>query len=325
MIYQGNKYTIELDIVSDLKQWAYDILTNAHFENVTEDRALYQYCDMQLRLLEPKPRRILISKEFVVPDNCHAGYNHFKAAVEEGKNLLPFMSKSVVDASFKDKMIFDWGLYHFHLSTERDANDPRFMERSDFLLIAYVNPWHDETMHFLQIRPHETSVWTEQELIRILADNWPDVMEPYRIKGAASLSENISDEDYKKLRKSNVNTMVDLHDGRVYMGANFGLNTAGTSARAVMQHNMYTNNAVLFERTMGAAADDIGNAINKKLIEPETYFKLRMITPGDRDYLFEVEGKDFFLRFSISGKRGKIIVGDSAGEPSTAYSYGSQR
>ena len=178
-------------------------------------------------------------------------------------------------------------------------------------------------MYFLQIRPHETSVWTEQDLIRILADNWPDVIEPYRIKGVAALSENISDDDYKKLRKANVNTMVDLHDGRVYMGANFGLNTAGTSARAVMLHNMYTNNAVLFERNMGASADDIGNAINKKLIEPETHFKLRMITPGDRDYLFEVEGKDFFLRFSISGKRGKIIVGDSAGEPSTADSYGS--
>ena len=155
---------------------------------------------------------------------------------------------------------------------------------------------------------------TEQELVRILADNWPEVMEPYRIKGVASLTQNISDEDYNNLRSCNVTTMIDLHDGRVYLGANLGLNTAGTSARAVRRHNDYSNNAVLFEQAMGKAADDIGKIINQKLIEPETDFKLRMITPGDCDYLFEVEGYGFLLRYTAYSDKRRIIVGDTAEE-----------
>ena len=50
MIYKGTDSTIDIDIISDLNTWAYSQLINAGFENVTLDRALYQYCDMQLRL-----------------------------------------------------------------------------------------------------------------------------------------------------------------------------------------------------------------------------------------------------------------------------------
>ena len=85
MIYKGTEYTIELDLREDLNQWAYNVLTTAHFENVNLDRALYQYCNMQLRLLEPKPRKVLVSKELV----------------EKGDHLLPFMSRSIVDVAFK--------------------------------------------------------------------------------------------------------------------------------------------------------------------------------------------------------------------------------
>ena len=312
MLYTGTEYTIELDLQADLNQWAYDVLTAAHFENVTLDRALYQYCDMQLRLLEPKPRKVLVSKEFVVPDDAKAEYEYFKSVVEKGENLLPFMSRTIVDAAFKDKMIFDWGLFHFHLSTKVYDKDPRFMDRSEHLLIAYVDQVHDDTMYFLQIRPHISSVWTEQELVRILADNWPDTMETRRIKGAVSLTENVTDEVYKQLRKANINTMVDLHDGRVYMGANYGLNSAGTSARAVRQHDVYCNNTRIFQEAMGGVADTIGVTINKKLHEPKKSFKLRMVTPGERDYFFMVEKYDFYLRAIAKGDSILIVVGDTA-------------
>lgn len=101
MIYKGTEYTIELDLREDLNQWAYNVLTTAHFENVNLDRALYQYCNMQLRLLEPKPRKVLVSKELVIPDNAKAGYEYFKTVVEKGDHLLPFMSRSIVDVAFK--------------------------------------------------------------------------------------------------------------------------------------------------------------------------------------------------------------------------------
>lgn len=128
---------------------------------------------------------MLVSKELVIPDDARAGYESFKSVVEKGDCLSPFMSTSIEDAAPIDKMLYDWGFFHFHLSPEVSNKDSRFIKRSGHLLIAYVDPAHDDTMYFLQIRPHITSVWTEQELVRILVDNWPDTMENRRIKGIA--------------------------------------------------------------------------------------------------------------------------------------------
>lgn len=315
MVYFGEQCSVEISIVEDMKQWAYDILTNAGFNNVSLEQALHQYCNMKLRLLAPKPRQVLVSKELTCPDKCKDGYAYFKRAVEEGRQLLPFMSKMILDADSRiDKMVFDWGFFHFHLNTAPDKKDPRFIERADDLLIAYVDAYHDDKMYFLQIRPHIKSIWTEQELVRILADNWPETMERYRVKGAAALTENVRDNDYRIARDNNICTFVDLHDGRVFIGPNLGLNSAGTSARASVNYNHICNNAVLFEKTMGDAVDDIVRLINKKLDVPASIVKLRLVEPGDKDYLFKVEPYGFLLRFIITEDRTFMAVGDNANE-----------
>lgn len=309
MIYKGNNSSIELDIVSDLNEWAFNILMKEGFKNVSVERALQEYCNMELRLLTTKPRKVLVSKELIVPEAIKNEYRFFKETCETGKPLLPFMSKTILDVNYLDKMIFDWGFFHFHLSTSVDAKDSRFWKRSGIILIAYVDLNHDDQIYFLQIRPHISSVWTEQELVRILVDNWPDTMESRRLKGTGTVSliQNVTDQDYKNLRKHNVNTMVDLHDGRVYMGANLGLNSAGTSVKAVIHRDNYVRNAQQFQQMMGKSVDSIVNTINKKLLEPVQYFKLNMITPGNSDYLFRVENYDFFLRYLVN-KNGKCII-----------------
>jgi hypothetical protein len=42
---------------------------------------------MQLRLLEPKPRKVLVSKELVIPDNAKAGYEYFKTVADKSVPL----------------------------------------------------------------------------------------------------------------------------------------------------------------------------------------------------------------------------------------------
>jgi len=322
MKYKGDHFSIDIDIVSDLKEWAFNMLVDAGFNNVKRDSALHQYCNMRLRRLDPKPRTVLVSKELRCPDACKDGYAYFQGSVEKGNDLLPFMSKSILDADAKDKMIFDWGFFHFHLNKGSDTKDPRFIERSDYLLIAYVDINHDDKMYFLQIRPHDVSVWTEQDLVRILADNWPEIVERYRVKGAVSLTETVTDEVYRDLRKSNVTTLVDLKDGRVFLGPNLGLNTAGTSARASLHYNSICNNAVLLEKGMGELADQIGRAIKMSLNTQGLNFKLRLVRPGNNDYLFKVEQHDLLLRFFYWDGRPCIAVGDTIDEIEAAIREG---
>ena len=58
--------------------------------------------------------------------------------------------------------------------------------------------------------------------------------------------------------------------------------------------------------------DAIGATINKKLYEPEKYFKLKMVVPGERDYLFKVENHGFYLRVIAKDDYIQTVVGDTA-------------
>lgn len=101
---------ISLNIKQELNSWAYTQLTNAGFNNVNLSEAMAQYYDVSLRLIAPKPRKIEKSKEFTCPTGYEKKLKFFENAVTSGMDLRPFMTKTMLDASFQDKLLFDWGI-----------------------------------------------------------------------------------------------------------------------------------------------------------------------------------------------------------------------
>ncbi len=309
MLYNKASYSIGVDIKSDMHLWARNILLKAGYHNVKSD-ALRQYCSLQLRVLDPKPRKILKSKEFACPVEKLEALSKFEEAVKTGKNLIPYMSLKILDANYDDKFLYDWSFFHFHLGIKPYYKDPRFIERSDQLLITYVDMNHDDTMYFIEVRPHVNEVWYDQQLVRILADNWPKVIEKFLFKG--QLSQTISNKDLKMFReKTHVNTAVDLGDGRVYLSMNWGISGAGTSARAGIRSDRMLNDASRMELAIQEQVDSICKTINLKSSKRSNNYTLQMIRPGWADYLFTVRECNVLLRLLLhSDGKLSIIVGD---------------
>lgn len=282
MIYRNMK--------EELNNWAFLKLTQAGYNNVRVSEAMVQYYNAALRFIMPKPRTVMKTNEFVCPSGYEKKLQFFEEAVTQGKDLKPFMTKTMLDASFQDKMLFDWGLYHFHLSDTVNTKDKRFMDRSGQLLIAYKDWNNDNTLYFLQVVSHQQlNVWTTQAFIRYLADNWPDMMEPHRLKGVIDTDYNVSDADFAGLRSANVNSFVNLGDGRVYIGSNFGLTGAGYSVRAqlhLLSVNKYTS---LTEKLIKEKSVEIIAYINDNSRRSFSDLTLHIQAFHNKDFFFEIE------------------------------------
>ena len=307
MITHLDECKIDINLIDELNEWAYRELTENGFQNVNHEQALEQFCGFEIRILERKPRKICKSQEFSCPDEYKDKLEILEKAVRTGENLTPYMTKSILDVDYMDEMLNDWGIMHFHLESIADQRDPRFIQRSNYLLLVYIDPDDDGTMYFLQISPHKNMNWSEQDLIRILADNWPTMMEKYRIKGAESITCYISDEEYGKLRKAHINCGVDLHDGRVYVGPYIGVTGKGTTIWTTVTYDMRISDASFMEKLIKQNETLICEGIKNKVSRIEKNYMCSLKQPALRKYIFSIQGTSFFICTMVT-KENRFIV-----------------
>jgi hypothetical protein len=155
------------------------------------------------------------------------GLNGFIEKARTGEDLKPYTSKQINDPSYSDLMFYDWGTYHFHLGKEIDNSG--FIRRTNELLFALAD-WRSTTMYLIDIHPHKDA-FTNQDLLRILEENWPEMMDQHAFKDIVKLDHNPSDKEIGKLRKAGINVMVQTPGGRVLTPMGGGITSAGTSAR----------------------------------------------------------------------------------------------
>lgn len=297
-----------INLLDAIDLWAKEQIRLMGYEPIEKD-PLIQLFTLRIRNLEPIPRRICVSSELIqilpsLPTEIQNSYAVLKNAVEKGSALRPYMSKSIDDVTFFDGFLFDWGFYHFHLATAPVINALGFIARSDFLLVARVE---DDIMYFVQILPHKDyMLWYHEDLIRIFANNWPDVAEQNRIKFADSLTEMINEEQRKAYRDViHANVPVDLGDGRVYWGANLGISGAGIPVIATLRANEIKRNAFAMQMVINEKWEAIVDVIKKKTDEVPEFQLVRI---GPFDYTFQAV--NIVLRLIWQENNITIAVGD---------------
>jgi hypothetical protein len=222
---------IEINLFSD---WIDIIKSELNTEgytttNLEEDKISILYFALKKRLINQKPRRILISQEFSCPIELANGLELLKQKIISGDNIRPNQSRLLKNISIKDGLLFDWDIHHLHLGTTIE-NDG-FINRTGPLLYARFD---EENAYFLNIEEH--GAWTMQEFLKIIHRNWPESIEEFRIKGAVGLEKNFSDGDLKDLRNAQINSLIELEPGAVYLGPGWGIVSSGDSGKAVMDH-----------------------------------------------------------------------------------------
>jgi hypothetical protein len=138
--------------------------------------------------------------------------------------------------------------------------------------------------------------WTQQHLIRILHENWPDSIKIFHLNRIRRLPYIPSDTDIKKLRKAGIQSVVQLEEGVIYSSLGGDYNVSGTSLDVRIQSNCWVQSLKNWEEYVRnnyllllEQAQHEGITFNSKL-----KFRLR-IEDDQQVYAFEEEARVAWL------------------------------
>jgi hypothetical protein len=203
------------------------------------DLALQRWMDYRLRRIDPQPRQVHKSNRFPIV-GLPSDVGEALALIEErfaiGDEVNPYLSKGILnndvanpkEQNRTDGLWADWGIHHFHLTTEPLVDGQRFSERSGWLLFAKV---YDDAVAFIDVRDHnEDFLWTQADLLKTFISSFPEQAEPFRITAMKVEPREQTPETLKTLRNAGVYVPIE-HRGDFYFGPGGGITTAATSAK----------------------------------------------------------------------------------------------
>jgi hypothetical protein len=201
------------------------------------------FLNFQSKLIEQIPRNVLTSKN-IQNSSYSEDTKKALAAIEHkfsvGEDVNPHLSKGLLNGTYMDQLFADWGIYHLHLNTNIDGNDNRFVKRSKYVLFVTLS---GGTVYFVDIRPHglkgEPHVFAQKSLLQTIVEEWPWILEPYKIKDAISIKDEINDaKGIRKMRNGAVNLFHNINGG-IYVPPGGGITPAGTSMVTRRANDLY--------------------------------------------------------------------------------------
>ena len=209
---------------------------------------LVRWLDFVLRYIPRTPRTILASKKFpkILDVETERALHKLEQLIQNGGDINPYQSKGLIlhkDTSGNkrqqrtDLLFADWGVHHFHLTDTPIPNNSYFSDRSDWVLFCMVG---SDFIGFIDIKHHgQKDVFSDPDLIKIVAENWPEIMERYKINGIVGMqsgSETYSSEEIDALRKSGLGSILKIGN-HFYAAPGMGVTSASTSTRVSMSKN----------------------------------------------------------------------------------------
>lgn len=203
------------------------------------DKVLVAYFNTCLLFPKPYKYYIHIHNDFICPSEYTDGYEILKKKIQSGEKFSAHLSRTTKDTEKHDLMLYDWGIYHFHLGTTID--DDGYIKRTSKLLYAYINR---NDIYFLGIFEH--GKWSDLQLIETIHKHYPWSIKGWILDGKPE--KIITPNERKSLRDAHINTIITLSDGTSYIGPGWGITAAGTSARVRLQVNDIHHEIIDFEK-----------------------------------------------------------------------------
>ncbi len=229
---------MNFDFERDILIWTCSHIEKLGYEPKHENsaaNALSQLFNIIRNLIPAKARNIRISKYFSCPEKYLNGYNQILSEIREGKNLAPRCSRQQKKKhGYIDGALIDWNIYHLHLGDKLiiSGKNKNLIQGHKDILFTFID---DENAYIIGIFDHDS--WTKQSVLQIVYDNWPWLLEPFKINRAIDLAIDVTDDDRKQLRNAFVNSPIKLGD-HVYFGPGGGITAAGTGYNEVHKANI---------------------------------------------------------------------------------------
>lgn len=281
---------IEIDLSKDWIDYLCNEISAAGYSSEvadSPDELSYKFFNIRKRRVPARTRAVHESSKLSCPQEHQSGYTTLKAKFANGDDVTPHLSKTILSDNYEDCLLNDWGIHHFHLG-ESISNG--FAERTGPLLFALVK---DSDIYCIDIKAH--GAWSEQVLIRTLHEEWPEAIADYRIKGVLGLAYQPTNDDVAKLRKSGVQTMVQVDEGVVYGPIGGGYSTAGTSVQSRMLADRYRRLVRDIEKHVKESAGIFIEKIREHGLVPESRPRFQLLVDEKGFYVVELGSRVAFL------------------------------
>jgi hypothetical protein len=262
------------------------------------DEVARAWLNVGRRVIEPRPRSVFRARELAPSSEEAAPVDEIQRRAENGLDLNCFLSKRLLDAHFQDKLLFDWGIHHFHLNLKLEASG--FVRRSRRLLFARVT---SDAVYLIAIRGHRS--WTDETLVEIIHQNWPWTIEAFRLPGIVALTQSTSPEERSDLRRAGVQTLVCTSDGVTYGLLGGGYATDGSSLGVTQDLISFREYFKQLKEVVQGVCGDICAAAWSAGVNPAT-LRLRLVYEGEQPFAQD-DGARFRVRlppFAVP-KRGR--------------------
>ncbi|ENW32161.1 hypothetical protein [Acinetobacter lwoffii] len=223
---------------TDLERLAKIRLDSLSLKSKANGDYVLQLFNWQKRYIPSQPRKFSSSSHLVVPTELSQGYKNLKEAIQKGENINGYLSSNLNDANYADGFLNHFGLYHFHLGVglETSGKSNGYIKRTRDIALAKVT---DEEVIIILIEDHNhhsnPDIWFDPKYIQILHDEFPESIKKFKINGMIVSNPITTADDFRKLRKVNLNVSVTTADGTSYMTPGGGVSASGHSTEAVMQ------------------------------------------------------------------------------------------
>ncbi|HYF84512.1 MAG TPA: hypothetical protein VEB00_15965 [Clostridia bacterium] len=257
-------------------------------ENLSKDLLIIRYFSYLRKKGIRKPYNIKIAKEFNCPPELKKGLDQLIEVLKKGDDISPYLSKQV-DKLNNDGMYNDWGILHLHLGDEIEANK-KYIKRTGPLLFVY---FLNDMAYLINVFQHKD--WTKKDILQIMQNNWPELIEPFKIKGAQGLSYEVTDAQHQQLRDAGISVPVELidKDGTkiVIIPPGMGIMTSGDAMIDVREYQngikevrkleiSVKNNIGLINDTILKQKLQVPNVLRFNLVNIDGKWKVKEVNTG---------------------------------------------
>ncbi|WP_437741862.1 hypothetical protein WMF39_40725 [Sorangium sp. So ce1504] len=185
-----------------------------------------------------------------------------------GLNLNHRLTRKFWNADFDDLLLNDWSIQHLHLGPP--GGGPKGLSGGmKELLFVMVRP---DELYFIDLLDHDA--FAEQQLVEIVHANWPELLNPYRIRATLHFGPQPTPEERKEARKAGLTMFLQMKDGTNYRAPGGGQATSRDSIRAVEQADAFRTEVVCFHGYCSKHVDEIARHFRATTSREPSRFRL---------------------------------------------------
>lgn len=236
------KFASDLDKIATQLIASYGLKFDQYISNLSEP--LLRWVDFRLRLIEPKPRKVVFSNKLPIKNlsvQVNTGLAKLEKVIKSGKDINPYQSKGLIkfnDTSGKsnnkrtDLLYADWNIHHLHITDKTIVKNEYFSARDCTngevkLLFCLIL---EDVVGYIDIKDHsDKDLFSDRGIIETAIKSWPEYYDQFRINGILPSGKQFMNSEISSLRNNGINAMLEV-DNKIYsLGS---ITTASTPTKA---------------------------------------------------------------------------------------------